>query len=1284
MGSPVNELSSKRLLAVCAFLACALTAAHAGAQTTLVVTGNVVIQGGGTNTSTVRFTGNSTISAGSVNQTFSLSPSFPTLVIRGNGVFGDSCKVPGDCWDSNLCQEGVAPTLTTPGVAGVCGFSGIEEPSTCGDQTALNAKLDDCAKLWFDESNDGTFFANLTSRSESCASTGGSIAALNANCPATTYKNAYNRVIDSVVTAALTRIPTTTPFNQATAQGQIQIIGDWYKGFRQFNPSSGGAANDALVWNKTSTYLGEFWKSVYAAAGVPQAGSATPSSAALDNIFQQTLEADRTVLLAALTNVPNSSQLPLSGAPLIEVLGDALQMATDRLGTVGYYQDLGCRFRGDTGASATPSCRNGALRTEPAELTRLVASVSDPALLSAALTSPDTSSLFSTETWTNWRVVFSDWNSNSAAISAAVVDSVPGSTVYTPDLLVPTPASKFAATPPTEGLANIVQRAQTRIANFDASGLFDASTVGVLHGGLTSDRINGFITDATNAGNTLSSQVSSYTTNRTTLATNIIGQLANVTQQQDIVDQIDARSLQLQALAADVAGLQSAIQTEQAQYADFDAAYKTMSSFNTDPGTAVQHQTFTVSAVPADAKWASATAVMAPTTPIASFAKTATPFAIAHPGDVVHVSTTGQWSPTCALSTAPFGSQPPPGGVSSVIDVSHAQTGPEGFVLQLNNGAYSAVANSAAHQTSSFTTDTSTTTTCGGASASIGGPLPLGLPIDISLGFSSNVNFCSSHATGTDIRDTQGTTNTSSSDSRLSANFTTGIRLSSTPFPTFPAGSLLLLEVKTGGTTRADLIDAHVLQEPASAVVIGATDLNGAAVTGVDLYLAVNDLHCAVNDPAALTVTAVQTTPFGATAQALGKGMSTALSNLRSQMPALLAQGVIGPEQMTALRAAAYDTLRTSCNATGANCTLSFYPPEIQTFFDGWIAQELAHLERASQLQADQRQFAVMQLQAKQLADDLNGAQAAARLYQTIPDHILADLGTELLQSDSQELRDVMVSEVFPIVDLKYPGALAVFDSSVLGQLVGVGTLPHLDWAGDLTTWSRAVASTTTEITNKVTQTVLNQPPPVDAILALGFPNPANPSLSGGWTQVSALRAQDLWNQLNDPTSNLLALQMLPTDIWQASGGTDALLCSDSLPVITAMEVFMVRPGLPDKYQGVRMPMVLDNNMHFYAQGADKVYRLENSDWLSQGIEIQAGEATDAFTDFAQKSASTASPLYVAGNGLSPFTKFTIDKTQLVSQPAGVPAPVSGASELVVFFRVSARNSPVHLTPMCP
>lgn len=1281
MGNPVNQLPAKARLPLWAFVACASMAARARAQSALIVTGNVVIQGGGTNTGTVRFSGG-TISAGTANQTFSLSTSFPTLVIRGPGLFGDSCKVPGDCWDSNLCQEGVAPTLTSPGVAGVCGFSGIEEPSTCGDQTTLNAKLDDCARLWLDESKDATFFVNLTSRSDSCATTGASIAALNANCPAQTYKNAYNRVIDSIVTSALTRIPTTAPFSQATAQGQIQIIGDWYKGFRQLNPSS-GADNDALVWNKTSTYLGEFWKSVYAASGVPQAGSATPSSAALDGLFQQALEADRTVLLAALTNVPNTSQLPLSGAPLIEVLGGGLQMASDRLGTVGFYQDLGCRFRGDTGASATPTCRNGQLRTEPAELTRLISSVSDPAALSAALTAPDTSALFPTQTWTNWRLVFSNWNSNTAAISAAVVESVPGSTAYTPDLLVPTPTSKFQATPPTEGLASIVKRAQARIASFDASGLFDSSTVGVLHGGLTTDRINGFISDATNAGNALSTQVSNYTSNRTSLATNIIGQLSNVTTQQDIVNQINTAMQKAQQVAEDIAGLQAAIQAEDARYADFDGAYKTMSSFNTDQGTAVQHSTFNLSAFPVDAKWASPVTVMAPSTLISAFAKTAAPFATAHPGDVLHVSTTGQWQPTCALSTAPFGDQPPPNGNSSVVDLTHAQTGPEGFVLQLNNGTYSAVANSAAHQTSSFTSDTGTLTTCGGGSIGFGVSIPVG-PFNLSLGASASADFCHSHATGTDIRDTKSTTTTSSADSRLSANFTTGVRLSSTPFPTFPAGSLLLLEVKAGGTTRADLIDAHVLQEPASAIVVGASDLNNAAVTGVDLYLAVNDLHCAANDPAGLTVTLVQTTPFGATAQALGKGMSAALSNLRSQTPALLAQGVIGPEQMASLRAAAYDTLRTSCNATGTNCALSFYPPEIQTFFDGWVSQELANLERSAQLQFDERQFAVMQLQAKQLSDDLNGAQAGAQLFQTIPDHILADLGTQLLETNSQELRDVMVSEVFPIVDLKYPGALGSFDASVLGQLVGVGTLPHLDWSGDLTTWSRAVASTTTEVTTKINQTVLNQPPPVDAMLALGFPNPANPSGSGGWTQASVQRAQDVWNQLDDPTTNLLTLQMLPTDIWQASGGTDVLLCSESLPVITAMEIFMVRPGLPDSYQGLRMPMVLDNNLHFYAPSADKVYRLENADWLSQGIEIQAGDAINAFSSFSQKSASNATPLYVSGNGLSPFTKFTIDKTQLVSQPNGIPPPVSGASELVVLFRVSARNSPVHLAPMCP
>jgi hypothetical protein len=455
----------------------------------------------------------------------------------------------------------------------------------------------------------------------------------------------------------------------------------------------------------------------------------------------------------------------------------------------------------------------------------------------------------------------------------------------------------------------------------------------------------------------------------------------------------------------------------------------------------------------------------------------------------------------------------------------------------------------------------------------------------------------------------------------------------------------------------------------------------------VDLYLAVNDLACPSPDTRALTLQVNQTQPLGSITIQLGKGMAKALSDLRAQAPALLAQGRIGPEQMTALRATAYEDLRTSCSDTsGANCSLSFYPPQIQTFFDTWISKELANLERKVDLLSDQRQFDVLALQAKQLSDDLNNAQAAARLLQLLPDFILKDLGTNLLQSSTQNLLNLVIGELFPIVDLRAPGTLSrpSLNTSLLAQLLGQGNLPHLDWNGDLRLWSRTAADATVNISQAVHDTIADQVPPVDTFLALGFPNPNNPPTSGSWNRVSPERAKAVWDALADPTKTTFSVQVLPSDIWSASGGTDVLTCSQVAPVITAFDIYMVRPSQSENYAGLVLPMQIDGNLEFPSTSKDKFYRLSNPDWLNQAIGVQSGFAETLQSDFANKVSDTATPLYRVGNGLSPFTKFDMATGGLRTAPNGVTPPMVNATELVLLFRVQAQNTGLHLAPMCP
>jgi hypothetical protein len=1217
-----------------------------------------------------------------------------------------------DQQDSILALYTSKPTEKYP----CSGWTAPALPAGCTANPQADGAMDLCARI----DTVPTDPALLAKYTDSCLGGASQIAAVPPNCNAASYRADYNTATFDLLAKTQQQIQVSPTRALSVPDLQIHLgrIQQWYSGYRLQNPASAGPAANAAAATGTSIVLGTFWSAVNSKIGVPLPGTifgTLPGQTSPDvvfNLFQTAVEANRSVLTAALTNVARSTKPPITSAPLVELLGDSLKSLSDRLDQVGLYQDLGCRFRADSGAVATPSCRNGQLRTEIAELTRLLASLDDPAALHSTLAA-DIPTAFPTGTWANWRTMFSNWDAGSSVVQTAVLDAFPGITTYRPDLLVPGATGPLPGNPFTAGLARIIQNARARISSFDATGLFDSSAQGVLHAGIQQERVNDVVLTAQQRSADLTAQITTYDGGRITLANSITEQMKNAGTQANISNEIRTRIATDQQLSQDVAGLRNMIEIEEARYADFVGEYDKLLKFNTDSNTSIMHLPFSVKVAPADAHWPSATTVMTPGTPLTSFATSATPVVpAAHAGDVLHITTTGSWLPTCALTSAsPFGSIQMPDGFAPTISIaSTATVGPEGFLLQVGTSAFTATGNSKVHETTQYTNTDSVNKACAGGD--FGSEIQFTTIQDSAQKGKAHSEFCKLVDTGTSVRDPVSNSTSDGSETRFTANFTTGLRLPGTPFPTFPTGSLLLIQAKhhdpAAPATYADIVDIQVLQEPSSGIVIGnytdPVEIDPATgkhrvYTAFDIYLAVNDIHCAPTDSRALAVDIVQTEPVngpGNIAVHLGKGMAVSLDRLRNRVPALLEQGRIGPEQMSQLRAQGFDDLRTACvddpTQPPTNCALSFYPPELQTFFSSWISKELANLERKADLRSDLRQLDIHALEAKQLADDLNNAQDQARLLQLEPGWILEDLGTHLLQEKTRKLLNQMIGEVYPIVDLRAPLTLNSdsLDTESLAELVGLGSFTQLDWTSDLADWSTVAASLSNNIAQTVHDTLFSQSL-TDTIIAVGFPNPDYPlPLAGSWNRVSPERAAAVWTSINDPAQTFFSVHLLPSDIWRPLGGTDVLACSTVTPVITAMEVYMVRPSMVDGYGGRSLPMQIDGNLEFPSPSVDKIYRLDNAEWLGQQIAVRSNPQALVGDDALQQDAAAlmgdnVGLPYRVGNGLSPFTTFDIGTGALSQSLAGEVPPAVGASELVLIFRVQARNgAALNLAPMCP
>src|SRR5512142_901110 len=377
-------------------------------QNDLIVAGNLVIDGGGTDTGyTPRYTG-VTVGPGTGTQVINLSPQHPTLVIRGTGKFGDACSIGADCYSTDSCVA----DASTNGLK-VCNWSGIEVASGCGNPTALQAldsTYDDCVRAWSAPNP-----VNIVSRADACMRIGsqiwGSGSIISATCPELqAYRSAFDLLLSnsvnrgSVLYKAIQQgVPTnlTASMGDSTLdanrvdqiKGVLRVIDSWYRGqFARY-----GVATDPTLVASTSTVTGVFFKSVFTdevIGGQPPPISTDDAANIEDRIQRSGFVADKQVLRAAY-----SPEMPLTTAPLLYVTADALEGLSDRTVSFSRVQDIACRFR---------PCVPG--RTSIGNYMKLLGSVADRDALAAAIplanTSPRTGTTDPDTRATDWLPVF--------------------------------------------------------------------------------------------------------------------------------------------------------------------------------------------------------------------------------------------------------------------------------------------------------------------------------------------------------------------------------------------------------------------------------------------------------------------------------------------------------------------------------------------------------------------------------------------------------------------------------------------------------------------------------------------------------------------------------------------------------------------------------------------------------------------------------------------------------------------------------------------------------------
>jgi hypothetical protein len=1119
---------------------------------------------------------------------------------------------------------------TQPETALACGVDGSPAvPSSClayGTSKGLNGPMRLCGRLLSSHVPDEVFDLELGR----CFDVLAQVEAADGDTCAASYRDALDELGRLLVEHQIARIGNSggslTGLTTALA-----AIDAWYKNVERLW-SAQPARRDAAM----TGVLAGFWRRVHEegvalpAAFPTGAAGSEATRLALATIFDNQLSISRQVIAAAFTDQP-----PLTGRPLLALISDALAPIATRLDEATPYYDLACRYRGCTVAEAN----------EAVTLWRLfgalpVASDITTALGAAPSLRPE------------WRATFEAIRDHHSALVAAYRDAAGSSTADPAEIL------DGVVAPGAQELAAVVQEGNLRWNSYAESGLLVPFATDVLRTGLQDSKRVGIADQFDFWRNELRSVVNNFRAARGNAANLVLQRIQNQQFLTRVEDEASQLHRELLDDSHDLEGLQRNQTRAEREHGDFMAKYLEQTQRpGWIPDYPVNLQSSMMAVHAGAALWTPGTiaenvvpfiAVRDPANPTQPWTKTV------EKGDILSFNISGQWAPSCALRAAPVAG-------SSVANAMHAMTGPEGYALVWQNGQLSATSYS--DSTTNFNTTSTSTSICANASASLLTVLNGATPV-ASTGASAQA--CRQTQSGTTISDT--TTSTTGTTTNTTASFAGGVRLRNTPFPTMPAGSLLLVETyQLGNETR--IRDVHVVGRQHTILFSSPGNV----------YLVANDLSCGNFDNSALTVNMVHGHSAAAASAALATAMADVLGDLRTAAATYVEQGSITATELEALRAGAYDDLLAACNG----CNLDSYPQTIRTMFAAWLSHHLAGLERRVRIQATERQLDQLALRLVALQHEADSGVTQSRALELMTRWQLADLSAAQLEAASDVVFEFANEYVYPMLQIRYPAALLAIRTS--GDNV-LDDLQSADWTLPIETFADKAEAVAMVVSARLRVAVLDgtsrtvplvlefEKPPVPGAVDEGDDlfGDAAPS---DWNKAHASRREMVWEPVYSGSAIVdyrlranAIFELSPEDVYQDHLG--GLFCFEAAPVIRSMAVYAVtgsdsrnaewnaNPRRRDTYPATTRP--------FTHEVAGVSYRLENPEWASFAVRVLAGRKEDVTATFTQFAAGEQ-----AVEGLSPFGTFAVNLAPLLTD-GGL---MRRATSVMVVMNVEARGA---------
>jgi hypothetical protein len=1100
-----------------------------------------------------------------------------------------------------------------------------------------------------------------------CFALAKSLPANTAGCDYEEYRDEYRTVANTLIKAIVSSVDI-DPSSDSTDKIQpvLALIEQWYEGQRTLYPAG---TDRTRLWGDASGVMGALWQKALSApfdtatTTAQTAGAQVDADKVSNKFTTDSSEVVRKLFVAAF---PETGDPPLHSAPLLYLLGDGMQMVAGRLDYLGLFHDLGCRFKG---------CLGGNVHTEVSEMWSLMASLAEPTALATAVT-------HATSVRPPWSKVFDRIQKvHDRTIQPATVDAY-GVTSYAPSLL----AGGDATTLPTPalGAARLVQKATSRRDNYANSGLLSSNATNTLSIGLLNSVLGTtpggqcpLLSDIDRLTSTLTTRVHDYQAAQQAQVTATLGQLQAAQKATQLASQNKSTQDQFDHYEAEQKAFQASDAYEEAAFGDFMSAYNGVTnSDSVDPTLMIQRHFVTTNVIPGDKAarassgqpWSDITAVAVMPS---SGAAGAPPFKLNAPqGAILNLTTTGKWSPTCALRSASF----PADQSVDRTQIESAQTGPEGYVFTTSGSSLQASSNTTVDSNGRQSSVEASAKLCAGVKGETG---PDFLGQKMKAYFDASV--CVGASTGASKSHTSSLSSSNGTEGRVTASFASGIHLPNTPFPEAPAGALLLVEMESGQTSPDHIIDVTVVQSPAMSVLVDPAG-------GADFYLVDNDVAgCGYSSPGGLNVQIAELQPSGAAFAQIGTAMTKALSDIKARSAQLIAQGKVVPDDMALLRA----------QATSEIGDTTKIPTALVSLFNTYVEEQLVHMERQIEVNEDEYQKGLLSISLKQIQDDQDANQDQARMYQLLTSYALANLNSDWLTNAVNPLLELVTNEMYPAAALRYPEAVDDIQTNLAGELNGLTT--QLDWTNVSVDLANQAVHLVTDMETYFDRAVHNVAPQTQTTqLVLAFVNPSYVKAcfpgtpctpyASNWPSVDTTTAQSVWNAATAGT--VASITLTPEMLYR--NDTQGLLgCGRFSPVIEDIAVFIGAPGGTvtelgnlTANGGAPARMRVHDAQSFPTPTGLELYHFSNPAWLdtSQGAYVIGGDPLFALNTFTTKALALYPANFTGAAGLSPFGTFDIDMAGVQQELAKIGQVNKSVSEIDLILQVESNGAPADLT----